>query len=175
MRPSTRATAATMPGSGRAPCRSAMTAATGSSSQPGGCPQVLTTTPYALLGLGHLAGATPLGAEWPFAEPHCPLPRTSSTLTTVWTSSRHFCFRDNGVRRVETPGDPSDPQTGRRVRSRTLIVRGLLISPRHWHRFAAESAQDRTSASVLSAPAARGRGPRPTASCSPRGARKHVM
>lgn len=39
LRPSTRATAATMPRIGSAPCRSAMTASTGSSSHPGGSPQ----------------------------------------------------------------------------------------------------------------------------------------
>ena len=44
--PSTRKAAATRPGIGTAPCRSAMTAPTAPSSQPGGCPQMLTSTPY---------------------------------------------------------------------------------------------------------------------------------
>jgi hypothetical protein len=50
-RPATRKADATRPGIGTAPCRSAMTATTDPVSQPGGCPQTLTYTPYDHVGL----------------------------------------------------------------------------------------------------------------------------
>jgi hypothetical protein len=122
-------------------------------------------TTHVEVGTGHRARTWNHTLNITSADP----PIGSSLITCDIASQRQS--RDSR-RRPEAAGEPARcghpivaiglaryRPSGGRMRSRMLSVRGLLISRRQWHRFAAESAQGRTSASVLSAPAACERGP----------------